>query len=228
MYRIGGTCYSGTTLLALMLNQGSTVCMDEPDFHDAGQSHRGIPFLQSKFPDRSLPQVPRDSLTYVEAVDLIERCEQAIAPHALGMKTCGFEFLKYLPIYQERGYPVIAIVRDIRDALTRYSSHVTEESLNAGFRGVWEKRDLYDLWFRYEDFVVAPAAVMTRIGAILSLPLQPIETWNPRAIPQPMLKHDRHHALRKGKIVENRVGIWRRSGKRFSEDTLRTASMMGY
>ena len=52
MFLIGGPAFSGTTLLSLLLNQGTTVCLDEPDFHNPEQGHRGIPFLQTLFPHK--------------------------------------------------------------------------------------------------------------------------------------------------------------------------------
>jgi len=43
-----------------------------------------------------------------------------------------------------------------------------------------------------------------------------------------MFKLDRHDMLRTGSISKAQVGIWRKSGATFSEDTRQTAAMMGY
>ena len=85
MFLIGGPVFSGTTLLALLLNQGSLVCLDEPDLHDPAQVHRGIPFLQELFPAAVLPVHPGRRLTYEEATGLIERCERAIRARVSGI-----------------------------------------------------------------------------------------------------------------------------------------------
>ena len=61
MFLVGGPAFSGTTLLAHLLNQGDLVCLDEPDFHDPAQSHRGIPLLRTLFPDRSFPDPPGEA-----------------------------------------------------------------------------------------------------------------------------------------------------------------------
>ena len=53
MFLAGGPAFSGTTLLALLLNQGDLVCLDQPDFHKPEQRHRGIPILQSRAGARS-------------------------------------------------------------------------------------------------------------------------------------------------------------------------------
>ena len=58
MFLVGGPAFSGTTLLALLVSRGDLLCLDEPDFHDPKQSHRGIPYLQELFPDRLFPEPP--------------------------------------------------------------------------------------------------------------------------------------------------------------------------
>ena len=229
MFLIGGPAFSGTTLLALMLNQGDLVCLDEPDFHDPKQGHRGIPFLQRLFPDRVFPPSPQRSLSYAEAVQLIAECERAITPRNLGMKTCGTTFVSYAEIYKERGDPVIAILRDIRDALVRpLPEFVTEASLNAGYRAVWENLHLCDLWVRYEDLVMDPAAVVSKISTVLSYRLETMQSWNPASVHGQMFKLDRHELLKRGTIARDRIGVWLGSGARFSEETHRTAGLMGY
>jgi hypothetical protein len=114
IFLIGGPAFSGTTLLAHLLNQGSLLCLDEPDFHNPAQSHRGIPFLKELFPDKRFPERPQSALVYPEAVELIRECERVISPINLGMKTCDWIFMEYATIYKQSGYPVIAIVRDNR------------------------------------------------------------------------------------------------------------------
>lgn len=229
MYLIGGPPFSGTTLLALLLNQGDFVCLDEPDLHDPAQSHRGIPLLQSLFPDAVFPARPDGPLSHADAVTLMEECERAIAPRNLGMKTCEATFVRYARVYNQRGYPVIAMVRDIRDALASdLPDWQSEAILNAGFRTVWENLHLCDLWVRYEDLVTDTAAVMERISGVLACRLLPIESWDASRVHSHMLKLDRHEPLMEGRIVRDRVGVWRDSGKRYSADTQETASMMGY
>jgi hypothetical protein len=49
-FLVGGPAFSGTTLLALLLNQPGVVCLDEPDFEKPAQAHRGLPVLQRRFP----------------------------------------------------------------------------------------------------------------------------------------------------------------------------------
>src|SRR5215471_6038584 len=165
MFLIGGPAFSGTTLLALLLNQGDIVCLDEPDFHNPEQSHRGIPFLRQLFPNKSFPERPTKPLFYEEAVHLIEECERTISPCRLGIKTCGHPFLAYAKIYKASGYPIIALVRDIRDALVRpLPDWLTEEKLNQGYRLVWDSLDMFDLWLRYEDLVKDPATTMAKIS----------------------------------------------------------------
>jgi hypothetical protein len=229
MFLIGGPAFSGTTLLALMLNQGRLVCLDEPGFHKPEQRHRGVGFLHQLFPGRAFPPAPEKSLTYAEAVDLIDECERVIAPRQLGVKACGWYFVGHAEVYKERGYPVIAIVRDIRDALaTPLPPWLTEEDLNRNYRVVWNNLHLCDLWVRYEDLVANPADVVAKISTVLSYPLQTRQSWNPASVHFHMLKLDRHAPLKSGVIVKDRVGVWRRSDKPFHQEIHRTASMMGY
>src|SRR5262245_60142472 len=104
MFLIGGPAFSGTTLLSLLLNQGTTVCLDEPDFHNPEQSHRGIPFLQTLFPHKIFPEPPDKPLDYADAVRLIETCERTIHPLKLGIKTCDQIFIDYGEVYKARNY----------------------------------------------------------------------------------------------------------------------------
>lgn len=229
MFLIGGPAFSGTTLLALLLNQDGIVFLDEPDFHDPEQSHRGLPYLHELFPDAGLPADPGCELDWEEATDLIEGCAEAIRPVELGVKTCNAYFLGYGDVYRRRGYPVVSIFRDIRDALSRpLPPWQSEEKLNGEYRMVWEQRDSFDLWFRYEELVVAPDAVLARIGALLGRPLEVPGRWGDDRVNAHMLKLDRHELLRAGTISSSRVGIWRDAGTTLSPESHETARLMGY
>jgi hypothetical protein len=229
MFLAGGPPYSGTTLLALLLTQGNVLCLDEPDFHNPKQSHRGIPFLKNLFPDRELPEDPGRELNEEETFQLVQQCEKALAPINLGFKTCNTTFIGHARVYKKMGYPVIAIVRDLRDALvTPLPDWHTEAEMNTMYRLIWENLDLYDHWIRYEDLVQNPQKSIDEISAILNHPLQVREEWDPDSVSGLMLKLHRHHLLKSGKISKDRVGIWRDSKIRFSERTQATAKMMGY
>ena len=229
MFLSGGPAFSGTTLLSLLLNQGNVVCLDEPDFHNPEQSHRGIPFLQSLFPGRSFPERPTTPLAYPDAVRLIRTCETAIAPINLGIKTCDQIFLDYAQVYKAHRYPVIAIIRDIRDALVRpLPEWLTEDRLNYAYRLVWNHLDICDLWFRYEELVADSARIMSKISRVLNHPLTTMDRWKAEAVSDPMLKLDRHELLKSGRISSGRVGIWRTSSISFNQQTIETARIMGY
>lgn len=229
MFLVGGPAFSGTTLLTLLLNQGNLVCLDEPDFHSPEHSHRGIPFLQSLFPEKSFPQRPEQPLTYLDSVHLMESCERAIHPLQLGMKTCDQTFVDYGEIYKLYKYPIIAIFRDIRDALVRpLPPWLDEAQLNYAYRLVWNRRQMFDVWFRYEELVADPERIMQQISSVLNYPLQTIDRWAPDAVHDAMLKLERHDLLKTGRISRERIGIWKTSGVSFSKNTLETAEMMGY
>ena len=229
MFLVGGPAFSGTTLLALLLNQDHIVCLDEPDFHNPCQSHRGIAFLKSLFPDRDLPDSPQHLLSHREAFDFISRCERLVPAEQLGMKTCDRVFISYSEIYREHGYPVVAIFRDIRDALIRrLPEWVTEASLNRSYREVWTYRKKFDAWIRYEDLVTNPTATIKKISSALRTPLYVKLNWPAENVHFPMLKLDRHELLRSGAISRQRLGIWRSSRRRFSDETFETARAMGY
>jgi hypothetical protein len=231
MFLLGGTAFSGKTLLAHLLNQGRVVCLDEPDFHDPGQSHRGIPFLETLFPGKTFPNEPDRQLTFAEAVALIERCEEAIRPCRLGMKTAGWVFVEYAKIYRASGWPVIAVVRDIRDVLAEATLPEWvggEQGLNRSFRSIWANLNLCDLWIRYEDLVMHPEAALARIARLLAHELTLPATWHAESVHHTMFKLDRHELLRSGRISSDRVGIWKTSARTFSDDTAMTATMMGY
>ena len=43
-----------------------------------------------------------------------------------------------------------------------------------------------------------------------------------------LLKTDRHDGLRAGRIVDDRIGIWKSAGVALDEGTRETAALMGY
>lgn len=229
MFLVGGPAFSGTTLLAHLLNQGELVCLDEPDFHDPEQSHRGIPVLRELFPGRDFPDAPSRPLEPEATLRFTERCAEVVRPTRLGVKTCDSVFLGLARVYRRSGYPVIAIVRDVRDALVRdLPEWLTEQSLNMNYRQVWSEIDSFDLWLRYEDLVADPDAALGRISELLGCPLRTPEAWDPGAVHETMLKLDRHALLGEGRISGERVGLWRSSGRGFADATRETASRMGY
>jgi hypothetical protein len=231
MFLVGGPAFSGTTLLAHLLNQGDLVCLDEPDFHNPEQSHRGIPVLRSLFPDRSFPDPPERTLDPEETFRFVEICAEAIPDRRLGIKTCNITFLDLVPFYRGAGHPVIAIVRDVRDALVRGLPHwVTEEALARNYRRIWKEIESYDVWVRYEDLVGDPDATLARISTVLQRPLTAPRTWDPQTVHDVTQKgvFDRHDLLKEGRISRERVGIWRESGLRFDDATHQTAVLMGY
>lgn len=230
MFLIGGTAFSGKTLLAHLLNQGNAVCLDEPDFHDFRQRHRGMPVLRTLFPERVFPADPAGDLSYREAVELMERCEDVIRPRTLGMKTAGRVFVDYAPIYREAGYPVIAVIRDIRDVLAEAPLPEWvdgEPELNRMFRSIWENLHLSDLWIRYEDFVANPDPIFESLSKLLGCKVENVASWSAESVHDTMFKLDRHNMLRTGMVSSDKVGIGRNSDA-FSDETLMTATMMGY
>jgi hypothetical protein len=229
MFLIGGPAFSGTTLLTLLLNQDGLVCLDEPDFHNPEQSHRGIPFLKSLYPGKMFPAQPERAIPYADAIHLIEACERVIQPHRLGIKTCDQVFISYAEIFKAKKDPVIAIIRDIRDALVRpLPPWINEAQLNRAYRLIWSHLTWFDLWFRYEELVTETDRVMEQIAFVLKQPLRPMRQWNADAVHHPMLKLDRHELLKSGTISRDRIGIWKTSVISFSQETLETAEMMGY
>lgn len=230
MFLLGGPAFSGKTLLAYLLNQGGIVCLDEPDFHNPEQSHRGVPVLKELFPDKNFPPPPNRKLSYVEAVRFIRECQQAIRPELLGMKTANWVFIEYAKIYKKQGYPVIAMIRDIRDALAEapLPPWVTEKSLNNAYKMIWKNQKLYDLCLRYEDLVTKPEELMGEVSKTLACTLIPKQKWDPESIPAIMMKLERHSLLKEGTIITSQVGIWKTCEKTLSKGTHKTAWMMGY
>ena len=229
MFLIGGPAFSGTTLLTHLLNQGKLLCLDEPDFHNIEQSHRGIPFLQQLFPNKLFPNHPEKDLNPSETIELIHECETALNPYDLGFKTCNKVFTDYAKQYRELGYPIIGIIRDIRDTLVRpLPSWIDEKRLNKLYRHVWNNLDLCDLWVRYEELILEPEVTMKRISQVLQHNLAVKNNWDVKSVHHHMFKLDRHELLRTGKISNSRIDIWKNSGKIFSNETYDTAAMMGY
>jgi hypothetical protein len=228
-FLVGGPAYSGTTLLAFLLNQPGIICLDEPDFEKPSQPHRGIPVLRRLFPDATFPPAPVDPLTFPEAFDLFRTCGAAIHPTALGFKTCNRDFVSFARLFRDAGLPVVAVVRDIRDALVRpLPSWVTEGSLNTFYRMVWENIGLTRAWIRYENLVCSPHETMAYVGAAIGHDIPARTSWASDDVPSVMFKDSHHDLLRSGGISSSRVGIWRQSGRTFSRETTETALMMGY
>jgi len=229
MFLVGGPAYSGTALLALLLNQGKVVCLNEPDFHNPVQSHRAIPYLQKLFPDRAFPERPDRELSYSHAVDLIQSCENVIEPFRLGVKTCNFVFMDYAYVYKRRKYPVIGLIRDIRDALVSpLPDWITEESLNRAYRLIWENRNTFDIWFRYEDLVQNPKKTISEISKVLSYPFEVLQNWDPKTVHVMLYKSERDELIRHGGLSVNTIGRWKSARKVYKPETYRTAKMMGY
>lgn len=228
MFLAGGPAFSGTTLLSLLLNQEGIVCLDEPDFHKPEQSDRGLPVLRARFPDAPLPEAIGTRVPIAETFDFMMACERAISPVLFGIKTNDFEFIALAGRFREEKQPVIAIVRDIRDALvTPLPPWLTEESLNERYRRIWSSLSLVDDWIRYEDLVSDPSAVLSRLAPLLGRTLT-LQAWDGGNVHWSLLKLPRHDLLRSGRISAERVGIWRTSGRTFPEETHQTARMMGY
>ncbi|MGH7801662.1 MAG: hypothetical protein ACREOW_13725 [Thermodesulfobacteriota bacterium] len=231
MFLIGGPAFSGKTLLAHLLNQGQIICLDEPDFHNPEQSHRGIPFLKRLFPGKNFPERPEKELTYKEAVDLIQECAKVISPYNLGVKTANWVFIEYAKIYNELSYPAIALVRDIRDVLAEGPLPEWvggEEGLNDRYRLIWKSLKMFDLWLRYEDLVMNTEDVIYKISKLLSYDFEVLYRWNAESVHHTMFKLDRHDMLKSGTISKSKVAIWKTSDRKFSWNTWITAKMMGY
>jgi hypothetical protein len=231
MFLVGGPAFSGKTLLAYLLNQGQVICLDEPDFHNPEQGHRGIPFLRELFPDKNFPERPEKELTYKEAVDFIQECERVISPYNLGVKTANWDFIRYAKIYNELGYPAIAVVRDIRDVLAEGQLPDWlggEKELNNLYRLIWNNLKMFDLWLRYEDLVIDTEKVVQEISKLLSYDFKVLPRWNAESVPHTMFKLERHEMLKSGAILKSKVGIWKNSDRRFSRESWTTAKMMGY
>jgi hypothetical protein len=212
-----------------MLNQGDIVCLDEPDFHNPLQSHRSIRLLQQMFPELSFPEHPGQPMTFSEATTLTEECERALYPRQLGTKTCNSFYLGYYQVYRRRGWPVIAIFRDIRDALVRpLPDGFTESGLNDHYRAIWQQRVMFDLWLRYEDLISDPDLAISRISKVFGRPLSTKRSWDSKEVTHHMLKLDKHDLLKTLQVSASRVGIWRTSGKAFSSRSHETARLMGY
>lgn len=231
MFLIGGPAYSGTTLLALMLNQPGVTCLNEPDFHDPAQSHNGLPVLQRLYPDKAFPERTGESLTLEQAFRLMDECQRIIDPDRLGVKFCNRPFVDFARLFKEAGLPVVAIVRDIRDALVRPLLPYVggEQGLVGHYRLVWNNRDLYDAVVRYEDLIADTVRVTDTIAGVISASLAPCSSWDPSAVTGSMLyPRYRHYLLETGRVSPERVGIWKTCGKRFGARAHELAREMGY
>jgi hypothetical protein len=170
-------------------------------------------------------------LTYSEAFVLMKRCEKIIEPNLLGFKFCNQPFVKFARMFHEAGLPVIAIIRDIRDALVRpLLPYINGEAgLARNYQHVWDHRHLFNAIIRYEDLVFDSKATMDTVSETLNFPLVDSSKWGPDEVSPSMLyPEDRHGALKTGSIVTDRVGIWRDCGKHFTPATHRLAADMGY
>jgi hypothetical protein len=162
-------------------------------------------------------------------LQLIQQCHDAIAPFRLGVKMCNWMFVDYATLYRQLGYPVVAIVRDLRDALARpLPPWVDERTLNERYRLIWNRRSLFDCVVRYEDLVRDPQGELDLVSPALKVPLRAMTEWDGARVPRQMLKLDRHDLLKSGRISLSRVGLWRASGVALSDETHATAQMMGY
>jgi hypothetical protein len=228
-FLVGGSAFSGTTLLTLLLNQPGMVCLDEPDFQKPEQRHRGMPMLHRLVPDSVLPTPPDRRLSYEEAFDLFRVYAAAASPTRLGFKTCNYDFVAFAGLFRDAGLPVVAIVRDIRDVLVRSpDDQQTEHGLNRSFRFVWNNLGVARTWIRYEDLVRDATGTMSRVMSALAYDGEVRLQWEPSAVGADMLKYPRHALLRSGAISSERVGLWRTAGVSFSAETLETARLMGY
>lgn len=211
------------------MNQEGIICLDEPDFHNPEQNHRGIPVLETLFPDEEFPARPEKKLSFPDAYRLIVQCQEIVRPFRLGTKTANWNFIKYARLYKRSGYPVIAIIRDIRDALvTPLPEWTSERKLNKAYRLIWKNLKFYDYWCRYEDLVMNPEDVMAEISRILRQKVELKRCWSPEHVYHGMIKLERHRLLEEGSIKTSRVGLWKNSGKTFHRISHRTAIMMGY
>jgi hypothetical protein len=229
VFLAGGPGFAGTTLFALLLNGPETVCLDEPDFHHPEHSARGIPFLERQFPDVRFPARPDHTLDWDEATALIAGCAAALAPLELGIKTNDWTFAHYVEPFRRRGAPVVAIVRDIRDALVRpLPDWIDEAGLNERYRLIWRLRNRIDAVVRYEDLVLDPERALEPVARALGRRLDPRPSWSAEDVHAPMLKLDRHALLTSGSVTTERVGLWREDPSLFSAESHETARLMGY
>ncbi len=231
MFLIGGAAYSGTTLLALMLNQNGVTCLNEPDFHDPDQSHNGIPVLQKLYPCLVFPPRTDERLSLREAFELMQTCQRLVQPNQLGVKFCNRPFLDFARLFRDAGLPVVAIIRDVRDALVRPLLPYVggERGLIQRYREIWQSRDIYDEIVRYEELVTNPSQVVRSISSIIGCPLQTRDTWHPDdVLPSMMYPRYRHYLLKSGRVTGDRVGIWQTSGKQLDPDAHDLAGEMGY
>lgn len=230
MFLVGGPAYSGTTLLAHLLTQDEVICLHEPNIHDPDQNHKAIGYLRQRFPGKAFPEHPGTRLTYEQGLDLFRQCASIASPYRLGFKSCNWIFVEYAKLCRQDGDPVMAIIRDIRDALVSPLPAWMggEDGLNRRYRLIWNHRELFDLWVRYEDLVMKPDDIMRMISDVLAHDFRVKRRWNLGDVPRAMLWEPRHRLLTDGCISRNRIGLWRNSGRSFSAASHETAAMMGY
>jgi hypothetical protein len=139
--------------------------------------------------------------------------------------------IEYAAIYNARGYPTIAIVRDIRDVIAELPLPEWvggEKGLNQTYRHIWRSLHMFDLCLRYEDLVTHPEEAIGKIARVLAYDFKVMHRWNPDSVHHTMFKLDRHEMLRKGAISRSAVGIWKARKVDFDGETLETARTMGY
>ena len=231
MFLLGGTAFSGKTLLAHLLNQGDVFCIDEPDMHDIRQSHRGAPIFAERFPEKNLPAPPDRSLSFPEGVGYLERVQEQIQPVELGMKTAGRIFVEYAELYKKAGYPVLAVIRDVRDVLAEAPLPEwipSEQKMAYEFRNVWLNLNLVDVLLRYEEIVADPRRVLQKISDVIGRPLHMPAGWDADSVHFTMLKLERHEMLKDGIVSQSQVGIWKKVGRTFDDYITDIAVQMGY
>ena len=182
-------------------------------------------------PARDIPERTADALSYAEAFALMQRCERIIEPDHLGFKFCNRPFVEFSRLFRIAGLPVIAIIRDIRDALVRpLLPYINGEAgLAREYQHVWAHRSLYSAVIKYEDLVSESAETIAIVSATLGIALKDRSSWDPDEVSESMLyPQDRHGALKAGAIITDRTGIWRECGKTFSAETHELARNMGY
>ena len=231
MFLVGGPAYSGTTLLALLLNQQGVTCLSEPDFHDPKQNHNGLPCLERLYPEIAFPSRSHEPLTYPEAFELMGICQCAIEPDRLGFKFCNQVFIDFTQLFKTAGYPVVAIIRDIRDVLVRPLLPYVggETGLIGRYQMIWKKREYFDLLIRYEDLVTTTDCVIDSVSSAIGCSLTTKESWKSDDVPASMMyPRYRHYLLESGKISEERVGVWKTCEKKVSQEAHQLAEEMGY
>jgi len=231
MFLLGGPAYSGTTLLVLLVDQDGIACLNEPDFHNPEQSHNGLPVLARRYPEKTFPPRTCEPMTFEQAFELMQTCQRLIHPDRLGVKFCNQPFVEFAALFRRAGFPVIAIIRDVRDALVRPLLPYVggEAGLVQQYRRVWEHRDLYDGIIRYEELVSQTDVMIENLSRLIEFPLRTKANWHPDEVhPSMLYPRYRHYLLEAGKVTSERVGIWKHCGKSFSPEAHALSHEMGY